>query len=367
MKIRDVLDFLELWAKKKYMDSWDKAGFHIGNKEDELRSILIAMDITDTVVKKAIDENKNLIITHHPFIFQPLDSIITSEYRGKLISLLLKHDISVYSLHTNFDLVKGGVNDVLADMFDLLDRESLGDHLYEKLYKLIVYSPLESEKQILEALSKSKAGLIGNYKDCSFTSLGAGRFKPVEGSNPYMGQENILEVVKEIKIESLVREEELKATIDEILKVHPYEEVAYDIIPLENKLGGLGYGRVGNIEPVSLQDFILRSKRLLGLKNINVYGDTGDPIRRIALCGGGGSDFIKNAKDKGAQVYITGDCKYHDGQYANELGIVLIDGTHYATEYPSLFKIKEYLLEIMDEKIEISIFDEMPFPVRTYW
>lgn len=366
MKINDAINALELWAKKKYIESWDKAGFHVGNGESPLTGILIAMDITDTVVQRAITENKNLIITHHPFIFSPIDSIITSDYRGGLISLMMKNDISVYSLHTNLDLAEGGVNDVLADLFEIMDRESLGDFIYEKLYKLAVYVPLENQYDILEALSNEDAGIIGNYRDCSFTTKGVGRFVPLKGANPFIGNENKLEEVNEVKIEALVREENLNGTIKAILSAHPYEEVAYDVIPLGNKFNGLGYGRVGNIEPISLEKFIDKVKSNLGLDHINVFGVTDKPVSRIAFCGGGGIEFLKDAKDKGAQVYITGDCKYHDGQHAYELGMVLIDGTHYATEFPVLYKVRDYLLKTLNEVIEISVFDEKPFPVQTY-
>jgi putative NIF3 family GTP cyclohydrolase 1 type 2 len=193
-----------------------------------------------------------------------------------------------------------------------------------------------------------------------------GTFLPLENTHPFIGQKNVLEKVKEKRIETIVREREADRIIEEMIKAHPYEEVAYDLYPLENKGADYGYGRVGDIEEISMKALIEEIKRKLTVKNIRVYGGENKKINRIAVCGGSGGDFIYDAYRKNAQVYITGDIKYHEAQLAKELGLILIDSNHYDTEKIILPVIKEYILEHTNEKIEVDISDINSYGFQEY-
>lgn len=366
MKVKDVVNTIEKWAKKDFIDSWDKTGFQIGDLEEQVSGILISLDVTDLVISKAIEENANLIITHHPFIFKPLESITFDNYQGKLIQKIIKNNLTIYNLHTNLDIAPNGINDVLADTFTMKNTVSIEDVIYESLYKIITFVPEEYTEKILQAYENAGAGHIGNYSNCTFTSSGTGRFIAMEGSNPFIGSEGVIERVKEVKVEAVVKEENIERTIESIIENHPYEEVSYDIIPLKNFIGKYGYGKIGDIQEIDLSALIELVKKKLDLDYIKVYGELETKVNRIAVCGGSGSDFITSAAKKGAQVYITGDIKYHDAQLAHENGIILIDGTHYGTESLILEKIMDYLKENVSHTLRITVFEDKVFNGKVY-
>ena len=366
MKASEIIRKIEQWAPKGLVDSWDNTGLQVGNPDQDISGILVSMDVTDGVVQRAIEQNHNMIITHHPFIFKPMDSLVFKGYRGSLLRRIIENGIIIYNAHTNLDLAEGGINDRLAELFGMRNIKILGNSKNEDLAKLAVYVPKTHEKDILDSLSASGAGHLGDYRDCSFAVDGTGRFRPMEGSNPYLGSAGKLESVNESRIETIVKMEDLQATLDRIKAAHPYEEVAYDIYPLLNKGNSYGYGRVGEIGECSLEELADMAKEVLELNSLRIYGSCDVKIRRIAVCGGAGADFIKAASHEGAQVYITGDIKYHDAQLAYEEGIVLVDGTHYGTERIILPVIEQKLSEYTEGKIKIEVFEDDSFNFECY-
>lgn len=366
MKASEIISKIEEWTPRNLVDSWDNTGLQVGRPNQTVNGILIAMDVTDGLVQKAIETNCNMIITHHPFLFRPLESLVFNDYKGNLIRNIILNDIVIYNAHTNLDLADGGINDRLAQLFGMTSTEILSGSTSEDLVKVAVYVPKTHEGKILQALSDSGAGSIGEYGDCSFSLEGTGRFRPMEGSNPYLGTTGVLESVDESRIETIVRKENLQNTLDRIRASHPYEEVALDIYPLLNKGKSHGYGRVGNIEGCSLSQLADITKQVLQLERVRVYGTSRGKIERIALCGGAGADFIRDASMKGAQVYITGDIKYHDAQLAYEEGIVLIDGTHYGTERIILPVLEKKLADYSGGKIKIEVYEDNSFNFECY-
>lgn len=295
-----------------------------------------------------------------------MENLILNNYKGILLKKIIKHDIIIYNAHTNLDLAYGGINDQLAKLFKMENTTYLNESKSQELIKLVVYVPQTHQQEIFKAISKAGAGYIGNYSDSSFSVKGTGRFKPLEESNPFMGKTGELEEVLELRIETVVKKNNLEKTIQLIKESHPYEEVALDIFPMLNKGDVYGYGRVGNIERCSLQSLAELTKQVLELDQLRVYGNIAEDISRIAVCGGAGADFIKDAKRHNAQVYITGDIKYHDAQLAYEEGIVLIDGTHYGTEKIILPIIEKKLSEYTKGSLNISIFNDSSFNYLSY-
>ncbi|WP_422486507.1 Nif3-like dinuclear metal center hexameric protein [Gudongella sp. DL1XJH-153] len=366
MKALDIVSKFEQWVPLNLVDSWDNTGLQIGDPEQLIKGIIISMDVTEDVVEEAIREQCNMIVTHHPFIFRPMDNLVLNTYKGRLIKRIISNDILIYNAHTNLDLAVEGINDQLALIFGMKNTETLSELSSEELVKVAVYVPETHQNKILEALSESDAGHIGNYSECSFTVRGTGRFKPQAGSNPFLGSTGRLESVAEVRIETIVKKDLLQRTMDMIKEEHPYEEVAFDIFPILNKGKGFGYGRVGNIEDCTLKELAESTKALLNLDEIRVYGSDKGIINRIAVCGGAGSDFIRDAARKGAQVYITGDIKYHDAQLAYEEGIVIIDGTHYGTESIILPVMERKLVESTHNSIKIKIHEDRSFHFACY-
>lgn len=328
-----IIEKMEAWAPKKLAYDWDPTGFQLGSLKDQTNNVLITLDVLENVVDEAIDKNANLIISHHPLIFSPLKSIDMNSPKGKTLEKLIKHNITVYTSHTNLDIAEGGVNDLLAKQLNLDKIKPLIVEGNENLYKVAVYTPLSHEKEVREAFNKGGAGHIGNYSHCTFQSIGQGTFKPMEGSDPYSGSIGKLKFADEIKIESIVPEGRLPAVLDEIKKAHPYEEVAHDIFKLKNKGKEYGLGRIGLLKnPMQLSEFIEFVKDSFKLDGLKVTGNVKDTVKKIALLGGSGEKYIVTAKGKGADVYITGDMTFHPAQEAMEMGLNVIDAGHYIEE-----------------------------------
>lgn len=264
MKAADIIKILEKWVPKKLIDSWDNTGFQIGDPKKQVEKILVALDLDEIVLNKAITEDYQMIITHHPLIFKPLTHITTMDYKGNLIFQAIKHDIVIYNAHSNLDLAEGGVNDKLA----------------------------------------------------------------------------------------------------EVLKIQ-------NTIPLTISIGEIsereiGYGRVGTIDRIDFKEFLDLIKKNLNASHLIVYGDKKKYIEKVAVCGGSGSDFIGDAYKHGADIYITGDIKYHDAQLGHELGLTIVDAGHFNTEKIILPRIKEYLERELEYNIKIEVLMESNVPQFIY-
>lgn len=366
MIVKDILDIMEKIAPSKLIDKWDNCGFQIGDINGSVKAIMLTLDVTEEVVQEAISKNVDLIISHHPILFNPISKITLNDTKGKMLYDIIKHDISVYSAHTNLDVCNGGVNDVLADILQLRNIKILSKLYEEKLYKLVVFVPKTHEERVRDAITESGGGWIGNYSHCTFNIKGFGTFMPRKGTNPFIGTEGKVEVVDEIRIETIVPESILDTVIDNMIRIHPYEEVAYDIYPLNNEGFGYGYGRIGDLQDVTtLSSFTKYVKEKLNCKSIKVIGDVNKEIRKVAVCGGSGADFIKAASKKGADVLVTGDIKYHEAQLAISLGLSLIDANHYDTEKVILPYLKEYIQNEVGNSVDIYIsnFNSVPYEI----
>lgn len=357
---------MEKIAPIKLVDKWDNCGFQIGNINKNVEAIMLTLDVAEEVVQEAISKNVDLIISHHPILFNPISEITLNDTKGKILYDIIRHDISVYSAHTNLDVCKGGVNDVLADILQLKNKKILSKLYEEKLYKLVVFVPKTHVKKVRDTITESGGGWIGNYSHCTFNIDGFGTFMPREGTNPFIGTEGEVEVVEEIRIETIVPESILDTVVENMIKVHPYEEVAYDVYLLNNKGFDYGYGRIGELQDIiALGDFAKYVKKKLNCKSIKVIGDINKNVRRVAVCGGSGAEFIEIASKKGADVLVTGDIKYHEAQLAINLGLSLIDANHYDTEKVILPYLKEYIQKEVGNSIDIytSNFNSVPYEI----
>lgn len=324
----EIIQLFEQFSPKGLAMEGDKIGLQIGRLNRKVDKVMIALDVLEEVIDEAIEKGVQLIIAHHPPIFRPLKNVLTETVQGRMIEKLLKNDIAVYAAHTNLDVAKGGVNDLLAEALGLENPEVLVPTFETKLKKVVVFTPDSHAEEIRKVLGKTGAGFIGNYSHCTFTAEGTGRFLPEAGTNPYIGQQGQLESVNEVKIETIVPEHLLKRAIAAMIKAHPYEEVAYDIYPVENKGEILGLGRIGSVNEMTLGVFAERVKTALEVDRVRVVGDLDSKIKRVAVLGGDGNKYFKQAKFKGADVYVTGDIYYHTAHDAMMEGLNMIDPGH---------------------------------------
>lgn len=363
----EIIRILNLLAPEKLIErKWDNSGLQIGQIDREVKKILIVLDISPSTVKFALDNNIDMIVSHHPFFFKPVKSIVQNSVKGKMITDLIKNDIIVYSIHTNLDSSREGVNEILSQKLNLRNIKILNKTYTEKLYKIVTFVPHSHSDIVRKAMTECGAGFIGNYSHCTFNIKGKGSFMPREGTNPYIGDINKLEYVEEERIETIVSEKELANVIQSMLSVHPYEEVAYDVYELYNRGSEYGYGRIGLLDKeLKLVDLAKNVKQILGCESVTIYGNSDNIVKRVAVCGGSGADFIKDAYYNKSDVYITGDIKYHDAQMALENGVSLIDAGHFYTERAVLPYIKEFIEENVKENIHVMSYCGKSFPFMT--
>jgi dinuclear metal center YbgI/SA1388 family protein len=343
-KIKDITDYLENIAPREYQESYDNSGLLTGNHQDTITGVLITLDTTEAVVDEAKAKNCNLIISHHPIIFKGLRSLTGKNYVERTVIKAVRNNIAIYAIHTNLDNIIGGVNRKLSDKIGLSNLQILSpkQHL---LSKLVTFIPREHTESVMEALHKSGAGNIGNYKNCSFRINGTGTFLPGENTNPHIGEKNKLEKVNEDRVEMIFPSNLESAVVNELKRAHPYEEVAYYLTALNNSFQSVGSGMLGEFPaPMEPKSFLMHLKDRLKLQCIRHTTLPGKAIKRVAVCGGSGSFLLSAAKRAKADAFVTADFKYHE--FFDAEGQVLItDIGHYESEVNT----KELLLEILKE------------------
>ena len=353
----EVIQLFEQFSPKGLAMEGDKIGLQVGRLNKKVERIMIALDVLENVIDEAIEKNVQLIIAHHPIIYRPLKNLLTDSVQGKIIEKLLKHDIAVYAAHTNLDVATGGVNDLLAEALELEDTEVLVPTFETKLKKLVVFVPVSHAEEIRRVLGNAGAGFIGNYSHCSFSVSGKGRFLPGENTNPFVGEAGRLEEVEEVRLETIVPESMIKKTITAMIKAHPYEEVAYDVYPLENKGEVLGLGRIGKVPEMTLEEFAEKVKKTLEVSHVRVVGDLSSKVKKVAVLGGDGNKYFMNAKYQGADVYVTGDIYYHTAHDAMMQGLNMIDPGHNVEKV-----MKKGLTTVLQKMCHDSGFEVEIFP-----
>lgn len=333
-KLKEIIDVLEQFAPSYLAESWDHVGLMVGNKEQEVHKVLCALDLNEAVLEEAINEGANVIVTHHPFLFKPIKCLDLGTPQGRMIDQLIEKKISVYAMHTNYDITWGGLNDELAKGLGLEEIKLLDTTYEEPYYKCVIYVPVTHYSVVREAIVKHMNSQIGNYSGCTFTSgIGEGTFLPLDGSKPYLGQQGTLEKVEECQISFMGTNAEIQYILQAVKKVHPYEEIAVDVFELKNVKKQYGIGRYGKLkEPVTMQQCLKMVKQFFKVPYVRVTQTNEEiMIQKVAICSGAGSDYLESAAVV-ADVYITGDMKFHEGQRAIRLGIPVIDVGHYASE-----------------------------------
>jgi len=331
MKIGQLCRFIESIAPIQYQEAYDNSGLATGSTDWDIKGVLLTLDVTDQIVDEAIALGYNLIISHHPVLFRPIKSLSGGGMIQSCLIKAIKHDIAIYSVHTNFDNIIEGVNAQFADKIGLKNRQVLKTKV-GVLQKLEFFVPVSDSNSVLKALHQAGAGNIGNYSECSFSVTGKGRFTPSEMSNPVIGKKNHPQIVDEEKVELIFPANQKFKLIETLLRVHPYEEVAYYITSLENANQSVGSGLIGELEKsIPVSSFLKLLKSSFRLKVIRHSPIGKKKVKRVAICGGSGAFLINDAIKAGADVYITGDLKYHD-YFEAEGKIILVDIGHYESE-----------------------------------
>ncbi|BFH12853.1 Nif3-like dinuclear metal center hexameric protein [Paenibacillus melissococcoides] len=326
-----VIQWMEQLAPKSMAVPDDRIGLQLGTLNKKVSRVLVALDVTEEVVDEAIRLEAELIIAHHAIIYRPLPHLQTDTPAGKLMEKLIKHDIAVYISHTNYDVAPGGMNDLMADRLQLAEVEVLEKLHEEPLQKLVVFVPTTHADSVRMAILDAGAGHIGAYSHCSFSQPGTGTFRPQEGTNPFIGESGKLESVEEVRIETIVPKSRRSRVLQAMFKAHPYEEVAYDLYPVDLEGTVYGLGRVGKLPaPMTLQAFAEQVKKAFDVPHVRVVGSPEREVKKIAVLGGSGSRYVRHALFHGADVLVTGDIDYHTAHDALAAGLAIVDPGHNA-------------------------------------
>ncbi|HDR90944.1 MAG TPA: Nif3-like dinuclear metal center hexameric protein [candidate division Zixibacteria bacterium] len=331
--------FPPIWA-----EDWDYSGLIAGDPWADIERIMLALDPLPEVIKEAAEKGIHLLITHHPPDLNPPRRLVRGDSVGGAVYDCISKGIALYSLHTPLDVSEVSPSFAMARLLDMENTAVLEPTDGGNLLKLTVYVPVDHLDCVSEAIYSAGAGHIGKYSHCSFRVEGEGTFKPGEGTNPFSGRRGEISREKESRLETILPREKLPAVLKAMLREHPYEEVAYDIYPLENAPGRIGYGAVGNLRiPMTLLQLAQQLKGITPASGIAVCGPDSARISKVAVVGGSGGDFIDIAKSVKADVLITGEAGYHKLRKAQNLALPVILLGHFASEWIGLPLLKSYL------------------------
>jgi dinuclear metal center YbgI/SA1388 family protein len=331
MKLTDLTSFLDSAVPLSFQEGYDNSGLQVGSPDREITSALLTLDITDEVLDEAGYNGCDIIISHHPLIFNCIKKLSGGTMTERLILKAIKQDIAIYSAHTNLDAVSNGVSMKMAEKLELKNVKVLAP-LKERLLKLVTYIPEGSFEQVRDALFKAGAGVIGNYDMCGFSTNGSGSFRAGENSDPFVGEKGKLHLEKEVRFETVLFSHLKSKVIKALLESHPYEEVAYDLYALENENINSGMGCYGEFaETMEEKEFLKNVSSLFGAKGVRYSKLSGRKIKKVALCGGSGSSLLNDAIAFKADAFITSDVRYHTF-FEAEKRILLADIGHYESE-----------------------------------
>ena len=345
MKLKELLSFLEQQIPLKYAEDFDNVGLLTGNPEWKIEGVLVTLDTLEVTVDEAIKKKCNVIISFHPIIFKGLKSLTGKSYVERTIIKAIKNDIAIYAIHTALDNQINGVSGKMAEVLGLKNQKVLVPK-QETLKKLTTYVPIKSLEKVQKALFDAGAGNIGNYSECSFYTEGTGTFLPNDRANPTIGTNGVLQNEPEVALTVYFETHITNTVLNAMFSSHPYEEVAYEVISLDNKNQNIGMGIVGEFEQaISEEDFLAMVKKTFKTTNIRHSEKLNKSIKRVALLGGSGSFALKKAMVTGADAFISADFKYHDF-FRAENRILIVDIGHFESEQFT----KNLLTDIIQKK-----------------
>jgi dinuclear metal center YbgI/SA1388 family protein len=345
MRLSVLLKHLEAFAPLNYQEDYDNAGLIVGQPEQEITGAVVALDCLESVIDEAIALQFNLVITHHPIIFKGLKTITGKNYVERVILKAIRNNIALYAIHTNLDHVHNGVNGVISSRLGLKNTKVLSPKA-GILKKLVTFCPTAQADHVRQALFEAGAGDIANYSDCSFNVNGQGTFKAGPNTDPFVGEQGIQHQEPEVRIELIFKIQDQRKILLALFENHPYEEVAYDIYPLENKMDTVGAGMIGWLpEEMDGRSFLNLVKDRMDAVVVRHTKLLPKRIRKVAVCGGSGSFLLKDAIAAGADAFVTADFKYHEFFDADEK-IVIADIGHFESEQFT----SNLLIDIIQEK-----------------
>jgi dinuclear metal center YbgI/SA1388 family protein len=365
--LNEIMALLEAAYPFAWAVAGDRVGLQVGHPETMVDMMLVALEATPAVVREAKTRGAQALLTHHPFLYQPLKEVREDHPAGRLLADLIRNGLALIACHTNLDVAPHGLNDYLAQVLELTEVEVVDIVSRDPWYKLTVFVPVGYEDPVRQALGDMGLGIIGRYSHCSFAARGEGTYQPLEGARPFRGQIAKLSRAQESRLELLAPGSLLTAAVDRLKKVHPYEEVAYDLYPLGNPGAALGFGRIGSWpkgKPFS--KVISRVKEIFGVKTVKVWGSPPAQVQRLAVAGGSGGDLLGQVMSQGAQVYLTGEVRHHQVPPGLGEGFAILEVGHFASEVVFMEPWAQQVRDLVKEagltvQVEVAAAQTAPF------
>ena len=355
----DVVDLLHGWYPPSSADSWDAVGLVAGDPAAPVRKVLFAVDPSLEVAREAAAWGADLLVVHHPLFLKAVHGVPATTPKGRTLAALLGAGCGLLTAHTNADRAVGGVSEALAGALGLTGVRPLAADWSTPLDKLTTYVPAADADRVRAALAEAGAGRIGDYDQASFSSRGEGRFRPLAGAAPAIGEVGRPEVVEEVRVEVVLARGLRTAVVSALLAAHPYEEPAYDVVELADpRTAPTGAGRIGSVAATTLRDFATGVARALPptAHGVRVAGDPDRVVRRVAVCGGAGDFLLDAVLRSDADVYLTSDLRHHPAaEFLEQDGPALVDVAHWAAEWTWLPVVRARLAAALGDTVESRV------------
>lgn len=365
--LTEIIAHLEACYPVAWAVAGDRVGLQVGRLDAQVEVLLVALEASPAVVAEAQARGAQLLLTHHPLLYHPVEEVREDRPGGQLLAAIIRAGLAVVSYHTNLDVAPAGLNDYLAQILELQGVEVLAETSRDRWLKLTVFTPVGYEDRVRQALFDDRIGVIGRYSKCSFAARGQGTYLALEGARPFRGEPASLSRAVESRLEVLVPESRLGAAVSRLKAAHPYEEVAYDLYPLNNPGVPLGFGRIGRFpQPVPFAEVISRVKQTFGVAQVRVWGSPPPQVARVAVCGGSGGDLIAAAREQGAQIFLTGEVRHHQAVPGDSREFAVLEVGHFHSEVVFMPRWASQLRHLFQEvgltvEVEVSGAETSPF------
>jgi dinuclear metal center YbgI/SA1388 family protein len=339
-----VLDFLRRFAPLELAAEGDNVGLLLGDDAAEVSRVMTCLTVTPASAAEAVAEKAQLIVTHHPIFYRPVQRLSAETAEGRMLLPLVRAGVAVYSPHTAFDNTAGGINDILCRRLGLTDVRPLRPFQEGAKCKIVVFVPDKDLERVSTALFKTGAGVIGEYRECSYRLQGTGTFFGTEGTSPTVGRKGRREEVAEWRLEVVCPEHLVEHAVQAMRAAHSYEEPAFDVYPLRPLPAKGGMGRVGTLpRPQALKAFARKVQQALAAEQVQIVGPADRSVRTVAVACGAGRELLHEAIRAGVNVFLTGELRFHDYLAAEAQDLALVLPGHYATERPGVEELATIL------------------------
>ncbi|MCW2816842.1 MAG: hypothetical protein JWN84_4297 [Nocardioides sp.] len=361
-RLQDVVDLVHSWYPPHTADGWDAVGLVWGDPAQDVKKVMLAVDVTAEVAAAAAEWGADLLVVHHPLFLKGVHGFAATTPKGRTLATLVKAGCALLTAHTNADQAVGGVSEALATALGVVDQAPITPATGDAVDKLTTYVPVDAAAVVRAALAEAGAGTIGDYDFASFTSSGQGRFRPLDGADPAVGTVGEIAEVEELRVEVVLPRSRRRDVVAALKAAHPYEEPAYDVVEvaggLDGTTGAPGTGRIGTITPMTLEEFagVVAEALPTTHHGVRVAGDPQRRIRRVAVCGGAGDFLLDAVLRTDADVYVTSDLRHHPAsEFVEKGGPALVDVAHWAAESTWLPVLSARLLDELGDAVQTRV------------